>query len=41
MGKHKAPSEYDLSVMEDIDEDDELAKEFLDWAKLNGGLCED
>ena len=35
MGKHKAPSEYDLSVMEDIDEDDELAKEFLDWAKEN------
>lgn len=36
MGKHKAPAEYDLSVMEDVDiEEDELAKEFLDWAKEN------
>jgi len=36
MGKHKAPSEYDLSVMEDVDiENDVLAKEFLDWAKEN------
>ena len=36
MGKHKAPSEYDLSVMEDVDVDnDPLAKEFLDWAKEN------
>src|SRR5210317_1915441 len=36
MGKHKAPSEYDLSAMKDVDiENDVLAKEFLDWAKEN------
>ena len=35
MGKHKAPKEYDMSALEDIDEDDELASYFKDWAKEN------
>jgi hypothetical protein len=36
MGKHKAPKEYDLSVFEGIDVDnDPLAKEFVDWANDN------
>jgi hypothetical protein len=36
MGKHKAPKEYDLSVFEGIDVDeDPLAKEFVDWANEN------
>jgi hypothetical protein len=35
MGKHKAPKEYDMAALEDIDEDDELASYFKDWAKEN------
>ncbi len=36
MGKHKAPKEYDLSVFEGIDvEEDPLAQEFVDWANEN------
>ena len=36
MGKHKAPKEYDLNVLEDVDvENDELAQFFMDWAKEN------
>ena len=35
MGKHKAPKEYDMSALEGIDEDDELASYFKDWAKEN------
>jgi hypothetical protein len=36
MGKHKAPKEYDLAAFEGIDvENDELAKEFVDWANEN------
>ena len=32
MGKHKAPKEYDLEVLEDVDVDnDELAQFFMDW----------
>ena len=32
MGKHKAPKEYDLEVLEDVDvENDELSQFFLDW----------
>jgi len=33
MGKQKAPKEYDMSALEDIDEDDELASYFKDWSK--------
>jgi hypothetical protein len=33
MGKHKAPKEYDLEVLEDVDVDnDELSQFFLDWS---------
>ena len=40
MGKHKAPKEYDLSVMDDVDENDELAKFFIDWAtNINQPRC--
>ncbi len=35
MGKHKAPREYDISALEDVEEDDELASYFMDWAKEN------
>ena len=35
MGKHKAPKEYDVSALEDVEDDDELKTYFLDWAKEN------
>ena len=36
MGKHKAPKEYDLNVLEDVDvENDELAQFFMEWAQEN------
>ena len=35
MGKHKAPKEYDVSSLEDVEDDDELKTYFLDWAKEN------
>ena len=36
MGKHKAPKEYDLNVLEDVDvENDELAQFFMQWAQEN------
>ena len=36
MGEHKAPKEYDLSVLDGVDiENDELAQYFMDWAKEN------
>lgn len=35
MGKHKAPKEYDVTSLEDVEDDDELKTYFLDWAKEN------
>ena len=35
MGKHKAPKEYDLSALEDVDDEDPLKEYFVDWAKEN------
>ena len=35
MGKHKAPKEYDVASLEDVEDDDELKSYFLDWAKEN------
>lgn len=33
MGGHKAPKEYDMEVFEDIDPEDKLATDFVDWSK--------
>ena len=35
MGKHKAPKEYDVAALEDVDDDDELKQYFVEWAKEN------
>ena len=35
MGKHKAPKEYDVSSLEDVEDGDELKQYFVDWAKEN------
>jgi hypothetical protein len=35
MGKHKAPKEYDISSLDDVEDDDELKSYFLEWAKEN------
>ena len=35
MGKHKAPKEYDVSALEGIEEGDQIADMFMEWAKEN------
>lgn len=35
MGKHKAPKEYDVSALEGIEEGDQIADMFMEWAKDN------
>ena len=35
MGKHKAPKEYDMTVLEGVSDDDPLKEKFLNWAQEN------
>ena len=35
MGKHKAPKEYDITALEGVEEGDQIADMFMEWAKEN------